>query len=594
MISTISKEIEKITGVQLGSRQASMVQSRLSRRAIDLGLGGLDAYEEYYAEHTAQENKLLISLLTTHHTYFFREFRQFEYLEEKVLPEILPEIKKRADKTLRIWSAACSRGQESYSLAMFLEVALARLAPDVKFMIHGSDIDPESVRIAQNGVYPARELQEAPLHFLRNHWARGTGEIADFVKAKASLTDRCTFGTLNLFSPQTAFPQERFDVIFCRNVFIYFTPAQILEVMGKLGRCLTPHGYVFLGVSESLANQSSPFETAGPSVYRPRRPKPAPAKAATKETAPAPQPKPQPKRPLRVFSIDDSPTVHSLIKKICSEDPDFEFVGSAMNGKEAGEKLASFKADVVTLDIHMPEMDGIEYLKRFFKVGHPPVVMVSSVSRDDHDLAYQALRLGASDYVEKPALANLADRGEEIRAKLKSAFEAGKNDVRAVLELDKAFAKDGKISKPERTAVFAVGTMAQATAWEKFRRHWSTGMPASYFFVEGAGNALPAIAKKIGASVWVPGSAPLKPGETAVADLKTAIAELAKAHEKIVIVVFGRVSGKAEKLLRGLRSDGLLVEDPGPDAARPALADVASDLVPATSFPYLCWKALAD
>lgn len=281
-IAKISSVMEKITGVQLGKKQEPMVRSRLLKRALDLKLTSIVEYAEYFRENEEEEKKVLVSILTTHHTFFFREFQHFEYIERELLPVILPTVRARADKTLKVWSAACSRGQEVYSLAMFLKVVLARIAPDINFKIHGTDVDPESVKIAKNGVYFQNEIREAPLVYLGTHWSKGTGDIADFVKAKSSLKQNCTFETLNLFEGISKFPSEKFDIIFCRNVFIYFTPDQIKEIMNKFMGCMSPVGHVFLGVSETINGLGLKYESVGPSVYR--EPKIAPKVTETKKS----------------------------------------------------------------------------------------------------------------------------------------------------------------------------------------------------------------------------------------------------------------------------------------------------------------------
>lgn len=597
-VAHVSAVMEKITGVQLGKKQEAMVRSRLMKRAIDLKLSGLEEYQAYFEEYVEEEKRALVSLLTTHHTFFFREFQHFEYLERELLPAIISEVKARPDKTLRVWSAACSRGQEVYSLAMFLQVVLNRLAPDVKFKILGSDVDPESVKIAQNGVYIQNEIREAPLVYLGKHWAKGSGDISEYVKAKSSLKENCSFTTLNLFESFSSYPAEKFDIIFCRNVFIYFTPEQIFEIMKKLKNCLSPVGHIFLGVSESINGLDLKLQSVGPSVYRiPRAIQPVAQKKYEIEKVKAAAP--QPRSCIRVFSIDDSSTIHTLLKKILLKNPgEFELVGSALNGLEASKLLDKSKVDLVTLDIHMPEVNGIEYLRKNFGKDHPPVVMISSVSREDSQLAFQSLDLGASDYVEKPALANLEERGEEIRAKLKAAYLAKFFGEQASKDLDKDLSKLAKINDPNEKAILVVGTMSQKNRWESFIKEMGQNSPPIYFFVEGGGAALDSFAKKISNSrifkVWTPGETSLKAGEVAISDFKTCFANVAKdlGYKKVVINAFQGISRAAVDKILENHGSHLFVEDSGPGQNHP-LKEAASDYTPATSFAYLSWKALA-
>lgn len=148
-IAALSDIIKELTGVHLVERHQLMIASRLSKRLSDLSLSSLSDYVTYFSNHREQEKPYLIGTLTTHHTYFFREFVHFELLRDQILPSLLPRVRNRPQKTLHVLVAACSRGHEVYSLAMIL----ALHAPDVDFRIYGTDVDSESVAIARNGVY---------------------------------------------------------------------------------------------------------------------------------------------------------------------------------------------------------------------------------------------------------------------------------------------------------------------------------------------------------------------------------------------------------------------------------------------------------
>ena len=192
-IQEICRYISKITGVQLGERQESMVSSRLQRRALDLKLAGIEEYYPYFQRNITSETKALVSLLTTHHSFFFREITHFQFLAQTGLGNIIEAVRGRGDKQIWVWSAACSRGQESYSLAMFLSHHLERMAPDLSFEILGTDVDEQSVSIARNGVYHRNEIKAVPMQYLGDHWVRGSGDIADYVKARNSLKEHCRF-----------------------------------------------------------------------------------------------------------------------------------------------------------------------------------------------------------------------------------------------------------------------------------------------------------------------------------------------------------------------------------------------------------------
>jgi chemotaxis protein methyltransferase CheR len=406
-LQRISEDITRITGVQLGDRQRHMVESRLQKRSMDLGLPTLEEYAEHYQANRNDETQALVSLLTTHHTYFFREFSHFEYIETQALQKIVADIRKRGDRKLRVWSAACSRGQEVYSLGMFLDYHLKIIAPEISWEILGSDVDPESVNIAKNGVYRFDEIKKSPMNYLASHWARGTGDIANFVKSKKSLRDHCSFKATNLMNLAEYPKGYKFDIIFCRNVFIYFTPEQVKTISQNLLSCLTDAGYFFVGISESLNGSSLKIANLGPSIYQkligekalgkgPAEFGAGSAKSEVLRLTPQRIERVEPAKPLRVLCVDDSPSIHALLKQILNEKDGFEIVGKAMNGIQAGEFLKTNTVDVVTLDIHMPGQSGLEYLEKNFRSGHPATIVISSVSREDSSIAFRALELGAS------------------------------------------------------------------------------------------------------------------------------------------------------------------------------------------------------
>lgn len=415
-VEEVSRVVSEMAGIQLGDKQAPMVENRLKTRMLRLGLEDVSEYLNYLNKNKESESQALLSLMTTHHTYFFREFTHFEFLLNKGLDAILAGVRARGDNTLRVWSAACSRGQEAYSLAMFLNFHVSRSMPNVKIDILGTDVDPESVSIANNGVYRTDELKQSPAMYVEGCWVRGTGNVANFSKARKNIKDACRFSTYNLLSG-TVLPQDKkFDLIFCRNVFIYFNEAQIKEVSQKLLSKLEPHGYLMLGVSESLNGLGLPVQSLGASIYQHQQ---------ARALSPAPGPKISPAvstpKVAQVLCVDDSPTILALLKRILTPDKGFQVKATASNGKQALDILAREKFDAITLDLHMPEMDGVSFLRNYNKKG-TPVIVLSSINRDDPSIAREAISLGASDYVEKPSLENLSRAGEEIRSKLKSVL----------------------------------------------------------------------------------------------------------------------------------------------------------------------------
>ncbi len=421
VVEEVSQIVSHMSGIQLGTKQIVMVENRLKARMVRMGISDFTSYLDHLKEHKEEESQALLSLMTTHHTYFFREFSHFEFLLNKGLDVLIQKAKKRGDNKIRIWSAASSRGQEAYSLAMFFKFHLEHSNSGVDFEIWGTDVDPESVGHAKNAVYKAEELKRSPAMYIGDNWIRGKGDVKDFCKLKEELKSKCQFTTLNLLKPESFLKGKNFDVVFCRNVFIYFNQAQIKSCSQEILKHVDPDGFLFLGVSETLNGLGVNAVTSGPSVYQHPRP------AQTFKiplTAPAAK---KPDVPLEVLCVDDSKAILTLLKSILTKETGFIVKATASNGLEALEKIKTQKFDVITLDMHMPELDGIGFLEKSKNLDRPPVIVLSSINRDDTSIAQKALSLGAKDYVEKPSLENIGQASNEIRAKLKMAISQNLN-----------------------------------------------------------------------------------------------------------------------------------------------------------------------
>ncbi|MGZ3785628.1 MAG: chemotaxis-specific protein-glutamate methyltransferase CheB [Bdellovibrio sp.] len=429
-IGKVSKLVSQLTGIQLGDKQYSMVENRLKTRMVRLNIDTFSAYMTYLDKNQEEESQALVSLMTTHHTYFFREFSHFEFLINTGLDVLVRMARERKDKKIRIWSAACSRGHEVYSLAMFFYKHLQLIAPDVDFEIFGSDVDPDSVAYAKNGVYRNEELDKSPSIYIDGNVVHGKDSATGFSKIKKHLTDRCKIQTVNLFDANKFLSDKKFDIVFCRNVFIYFDQSQIRSITNTILSHLQPAGFLVLGVSESLNGLGLPVKLIHASIFCHQN---CDKKLIETEQASVTQ-KP---RNYNVLCVDDSDTILKLLKNILVEAEGFKVTATAKNGQEALNLLAKEKFDVVTLDLHMPQMDGIEFLR---KGGgkNIPVVVVSAVSRENENDAKMAITLGAKDYVEKPSMQNLDNSGNEIRSKLKMVLKSsqmGKSEKNNVKEL---------------------------------------------------------------------------------------------------------------------------------------------------------------
>ncbi|OUR96459.1 hypothetical protein A9Q84_08905 [Halobacteriovorax marinus] len=603
VVEKVSKIVAKISGNVLGEKQVLMVQTRIKKRMSELGIKTPDEYIGFIDMHREQESNVLVSLLTTHHTFFFREFTHFEHLKEN-LPRIISDVKARGGNTVSIWSAACSRGQEVYSLSMFLNFYLPKIDPSMKFEILGSDIDPESVKIAKNGVYHRREIKSVPMNYLADNWARGTAEISDYVKAKKSIKENCSFDVYNLLEFQNHMGSKKFDVIFCRNVFIYFESYQIEDITKNFFKHLHKTGMLYSGISESLSGLKLDLENVGPSVYA-HKVEVEVEKVVEKAKTPVVPVLAKPITPampakLRVFCVDDSSSILTLLKKVFSEDDQFEVVGTAVNGIDAKEQLKNLKGkvDVLTLDIHMPEMDGVTYLETYHNDEHPPVVVISSASRDDSEAAMKCIRAGAADFIEKPALNNLMERGEEIKTKLRVAY-IDKNIVhKHVTSIDKAFEKEIVIEQPESKFKIIVSSLSDQKKVVKFFHELHGKQPPTLMLFEGQDNLLLAIqdelADKIRYPVEIVDSVDKKfeTGIVYLADFKKVFKEAHKHHHdsKTSVMVFGQCSKHGGDQLLEWGEAQLLLEDVGVNSS---LCEVATDIVPTTSFAYMSSEFLS-
>ncbi len=249
------------SGISLSEQKKSLLASRLSKRLRDLDLA---TFSEYYAtvtqDPTQEEFTRLLDLISTNKTDFFREPKHFDFLREQILLEL--ETAKR----IRIWSSACSTGEEPYTIAMTLYEGVAN--PDRwDFKILASDLSTRVLAKAASGTYDEDRFRDVPPDFMKRHFLRGRGEQTGVFKVKPHLADIIKFQRLNLMDDR--FPiKTPLDLIFCRNVMIYFDRPTQETLVNKFHRYLKPGGYLFIGHSESLQWVTHPFEAVAPTIYR--------------------------------------------------------------------------------------------------------------------------------------------------------------------------------------------------------------------------------------------------------------------------------------------------------------------------------------
>jgi chemotaxis protein methyltransferase CheR len=255
-------------GLDLKSGKEALVAARLGKKLRKLGFQTFGEYHRHVlADSTGDALVELIDALTTNHTSFLRERAHFEFLARAANEEF------RDVSTLRIWSAACSSGEEPYSIAMCLAEAFAK-SPARQFRILATDISTRVLDSARRGVYPAARFEDVPDQWRRAHLLRGRGESQGFYKVKPALTQTIEFARLNLIEP---FPQRGlFQVIFCRNVMMYFDKPTQQGIVQRLSGCLERGGYLFVGHSESLTGGQHSFQNVRPATESHQKPEGGP------------------------------------------------------------------------------------------------------------------------------------------------------------------------------------------------------------------------------------------------------------------------------------------------------------------------------
>lgn len=239
----IQNLIYKEIGVNLKTSKKTMVKSRLLKRLRTLGFQSFEGYLEFL-DHNNEELVVLYNFLTTNVTHFFREKHHFEYMQSVVLPELL----LKDEKIIRVWSAGCSSGEEVYSLAIILKEFFPK---DWTIKILGTDINTEVLTIAKTGIYSKKSVEKISYALLKKYFLLGKGKNEGFFKVRDSLKKLVTFGRLNL-NDDTYPIKNKIDIIFCRNVFIYFDKKTQKQILRRFYKQLINNGYLFLGHSESI------------------------------------------------------------------------------------------------------------------------------------------------------------------------------------------------------------------------------------------------------------------------------------------------------------------------------------------------------
>jgi len=253
--------VHREAGISLSDQKRALLVGRLAPRMRALDIASFGAYFDRVSADR-EELVRMIDSVCTNETHFFREPKQFAFLEHEVLPRWRAAVERgERRREVRVWSAGCSTGEEPYSIAMTLAANL----PDWKIEIFASDLSTKVLAKASDGIWPVERVNDIPLHYRKAFMLRGSGPQEGKMAARPELSSLIRFARVNL--NHESYPiAGKFDLVFCRNVLIYFDAPSKRRVIDRLLDRLEPRGLFFLGHSESL-NALDRVRAVGPTVY---------------------------------------------------------------------------------------------------------------------------------------------------------------------------------------------------------------------------------------------------------------------------------------------------------------------------------------
>lgn len=261
--------VEAELGIQLPQGKACMFQGRIARRLRELNIASASEYWDYlfHSPHAAAELVHFIDAITTNKTDFFREPQHFEFLSNTVLPGFIRENGRFTLPSFHLWCAGCSSGEEPYTIAIVLSEFARVLATGFEFSILATDISSRVLKQAQSGIYHQSQSNAIPHQLRSRYLLRGKDKSSSMTRIIPALREKISFHRLN-FKDEDYRVRGMVDVIFFRNVMIYFDKPTQQEIVTKLCRNLKPGGYLFVGHSESLVSLNVPVKQIGPAIFR--------------------------------------------------------------------------------------------------------------------------------------------------------------------------------------------------------------------------------------------------------------------------------------------------------------------------------------
>jgi len=257
----LSDFIEGELGIKMPEAKKIMLESRLQKRLKALNLDSFRTYCEYLFSEEGQRNELfnMINIVTTNKTDFFREPNHFDFLFSYALPAL-------EKSSISIWSAGCSTGEEPYTLAMVLS-NFSEKVRRIDFSILATDISTEVLRIAENGIYPMERIEPVPMEYRHRYMLKSKDSKVNQIRLKPEIRSKIDFKRLNLMEKNFDL-KRNFEIIFCRNVIIYFDKARQQDLLRRFFNYLKPGGFLFLGHSETMAGFNLGFNSVAPTVYQ--------------------------------------------------------------------------------------------------------------------------------------------------------------------------------------------------------------------------------------------------------------------------------------------------------------------------------------
>jgi len=257
--------IEDSCGIKLSETKKNMVEGRLRKRIKVLGMNNYADYLDYVfnEDHDDVEKVHLIDVITTNKTDFFREPNHFTLLENNILPQLAQVHGIGVTSPLNVWSSASSTGEEPYTIAMVLSEFYGTAG---KFTVYATDINTSVLATGQKAIYTEDKAKDIPFEYKKKYMMRSKDRTQKLVRFRPEIRQKVKFGRNNLKEDKYILP-GKMDIVFCRNVIIYFDPPTQESMLQKICSYLKPGGFLFMGHSESVHGMSLPIKNYAPTVY---------------------------------------------------------------------------------------------------------------------------------------------------------------------------------------------------------------------------------------------------------------------------------------------------------------------------------------